>query len=769
MKKILHELAGKEKGQALIVVLGFMVLGGLTITSLLAYVITGLNADQLYKEKMVLSYTADAGVEEALWRIRNEGVPLELYDYETEFTYSLPQDINDKAITTSIKQIWPLFDLESDENGTSPPSCFTITGGVINKETGEYKVQISYNGAQGDLLIDRVGAWLPSGFEYITSSSCGITTDDPTEVDWHGGKALLWGFQPAANFTDLPLSEPPGGGFTPGTEYPATRFLTFNVSPAGELANSSYSWARTTNNDVYLAWETGYTIYQVISTATDNATGESFTVESYTYSSKESALDDGGSQVQGDYRAIGNTMMEDTDSDWRRETFVDESSATIANIPEDAEVTLAYLYWSGWREWGGDMEADRYVGLKIDGNSVYFNEEGDAVLGELPCDPATEILRPNAKGSSNRCKRFGDGENYRCVDEVVADEDSTYVYPKNDNTEMDTYNIDNLGESNGTINSVTVFARARAYDLGACDDMRMQIVIRTDSTDDFGSTITLVGNAGWDSYLETWLTNPNTGEAWTWGEIKDLQIGIKLYDDGTGSPQCTQVYAEVNYTPISQGVEASKWWLLENNSPNYAYSCFRDVTELVKLISLDGNATYTVASVAGDTENEWSYAGWSLVIIYSSPSEEAHQLFLYDTFLYADNDSSHTFTIEGFEAPLDAEATLTCFVGEGDDHYDNDYMQFNSYYLFDGINPQNNVWNGKSSGLSGEPIDGVDIDTFDVSSPIINSGDTSAEVTLTTEIDSWNLVYIILAFRSELGGLMPNSVGIISYNYTGGS
>jgi hypothetical protein len=284
--------------------------------------------------------------------------------------------------------------------------------------------------------------------------------------------------------------------------------------------------------------------------------------------------------------------------------------------------------------------------------------------------------------------------------------------------------------------------------------------------DYFGGMITLVGNDGWDNYYETWTTNPGTGEAWTWGEIEDLQIGTKLYDDGTGSPQCTQVYAEVNYTPIFQGIEASKWWLLENNSPNYAYSCFRDVTELVKLVSSDGNATYAVAGVAGDTDNEWSYAGWSLVIIYSSPSEEVHQLFLYDTFLYAHNDSSHTFTIEGFIAPEDSEAVLTCFVGEGDEFYTGDYLEFNSNRLFDGVNPQNNIWNGKSSGLSGELIDGVDVDTFNVSSPIINSGDTSAEVKLTTGIDSWNLVYIILAFRSELGDLTPNSVGIISYDNT---
>ena len=475
-----------------------------------------------------------------------------------------------------------------------------------------------------------------------------------------------------------------------------------------------------------------------------------------------------GYLLQGDYRAIGNTMMEDNDVDRKRETFVDESSATISDIPADAEVTLAYLYWSGWREWRGEMEADRFVGLRIDNNSVYFDEQGEAVQGELETNPTTEILRPNASGYHNNTSRSSGGSSrYRYVDEAVADDSATYVYKENGGDALDTYNIDNRNEGNGTINSVTVHARTRAYYDGESDNMSMEIALRTHSTTYYGSIITLIGNAGWDDNSETWTTNPDNGQAWTWSEIDDLQVGIKLYDDGAGQPQCTQVYAEVNYTPVFQGIEASGGWLLENDSPNYAYSAFRDVTELVKLISPDGNATYTVTGVAGTTGTEYSYAGWSLVIIYSSPSELAHLLFLYDQFLYSEMHCSHAFSIGGFETPADAEAVLTCFVGEGDDHYDDDYLQFNGYYLSDAVNPENDVWNGQSSGLDGQFIDGVDIDTFNVSVPIISPGDTSAEVTLSTSIDSWNLVYIILAFRSEYGGLTPNSTGIISYHYGG--
>jgi hypothetical protein len=56
--------------------------------------------------------------------------------------------------------------------------------------------------------------------------------------------------------------------------------------------------------------------------------------------------------------------------------------------------------------------------------------------------------------------------------------------------------------------------------------------------------------------------------------------------------------------------------------------------------------------------------------------------------------------------------------------------------------------------------DGVDIDTFHVSwlSGLLDTGDTSAKIDLPTGTDSWNMIYIILAFRSE-----TKTGGAISY------
>ena len=610
MKKIWTKLIKNENGLVLPLVLMLVGVGGLTIAALLTYVSTGLNVGRAQEERLAELYAADAGIEDGLWRIKNDEVLLDPYDYEAEFTYTLPVGINEKEVVVTIKRIWFLDGLESDANGKMPHQELMVAGLIIDEEAGEYQVGLTYDGSKGNLKVERVGVWLPLGFNYVANSSSGITTENPTIFNWRSGKALEWDFQPPVNFEDLPTSPepPPPGGFTPASEFPIKRILTFSFSPARQ-PKGSFSWIRTNRSDIYLSWDTDCELYRITAAAADADTGKQTTIESYTF---KEMMQKEGAYIKGDYRAIGNTLMEDTDGDYRgiRDELLYESSATISDIPDDAEVAWAYLYWSAWWDTEG---ADTEVSFEVNDQQVYFNEQGEPVEG---------------------------------------------------------------------------------------------------------------------------------------------------YQD----------------------ISASKWSLLENKPDTYSYSCFKDVTDLVKLVSPDGNGKYTVGGVDGLTDDEWSYAGWSLVIIYSSPSEKAHQLYLYDAFLYADNDTSHTFTIEGFEAPEDAEARLTCFVGEGDECYgdhqydsysdapwgDADWIKFNDNYLFDEDNPMYNVWNGKSSGLSGEFIDGVDIDTFDVSSPIINEGDTSAEVVLGTGVDSWNLVYIILCFDSDVSaGLKPNTVGSVTYTYGG--
>ena len=124
---------------------------------------------------------------------------------------------------------------------------------------------------------------------------------------------------------------------------------------------------------------------------------------------------------------------------------------------------------------------------------------------------------------------------------------------------------------------------------------------------------------------------------------------------------------------------------------------------------------------------------------------------------------------------------MTYFVGEGDEHYgdqqkwswwpwhpssdDIDSARLDGNYLSDEFNPQYNVMNGMSSGLDGEFIDGLDIDTFDITDYVVQ-GQNEAELELGTGYDIWNLIYVIISFRTE-PGTNPTTlpVGILTYTY----
>ena len=158
-----------------------------------------------------------------------------------------------------------------------------------------------------------------------------------------------------------------------------------------------------------------------------------------------------------------------------------------------------------------------------------------------------------------------------------------------------------------------------------------------------------------------------------------------------------------------------------------------------------------------------AYAAWSVVVIYSSPESNGHQLYMYDTFRYWDKHQTDDFTIEDFLAPQEVltdpkAAKMTFFVGEGDENLAGDRVSVNGTYLFGGqptaCNPVDNVWNSKSSVVGTSNI-GIDIDTFAVVYPVIQPNDTSAVVTLSTNEDTWTLIYVVLSFRSDIssGGI----------------
>ena len=100
MKTTVKRAIRDQEGNVLILVLVVLVVGGLILTPLLGLMGTGLVAGQVYEKKTAELYAADAGVEDAIWKIQHPGEtglpytcgdPPWSYDYETS-------DVNDKQV-----------------------------------------------------------------------------------------------------------------------------------------------------------------------------------------------------------------------------------------------------------------------------------------------------------------------------------------------------------------------------------------------------------------------------------------------------------------------------------------------------------------------------------------------------------------------------------------------------------------------------------------------------------------------------------------------
>ena len=355
VEKMLNPLRRNESGQgALSIVLLLLLMGSVILVPLLVFMQTGLKAGGVYESKMGAFYAADAGVEDALWRIKNDRVSLDPYDYQTHYTYQLNETVNRENVSVNITNVWipNVTAPDADEaKQIVEEGRLIVTGSLItlNGTTG-YQIKMTYyyetnssspyydpNGT--NLTVENISVWLSGGFHVVNNSGSIAVYDPLPAVTTHcGGEAAVWVNRTA--FKNLP-----GGN---ATSYPMTKIVNFRYTgPPGQAPNA-LSWVATSGvsseweRDFYLSWDADLKPYRITSLAGGTI------AEAYAIKTELRKL---GSAVEGDYCAVGNTLMTNTTGDREyRSILYEKSSATVTNskIPASATVEAAFLYWSGW-------------------------------------------------------------------------------------------------------------------------------------------------------------------------------------------------------------------------------------------------------------------------------------------------------------------------------------------------------------------------------------------------------------------------------------
>ncbi len=174
------------------------------------------------------------------------------------------------------------------------------------------------------------------------------------------------------------------------------------------------------------------------------------------------------------------------------------------------------------------------------------------------------------------------------------------------------------------------------------------------------------------------------------------------------------------------------------------YQGFVDVTPQVRAA---GTGSYRVANVQSTANASNVMAGWSLVVVYSDPTQGPRNLVVFDGFASVAPGNSVAFTVNGFVTPPagNVNTRLGCVAYEGDLGYTGDSFLLNGTAVGDARNPTTNFFNSSVS-LLGNTFTaknpnylnqlGFDADIVSANGVLPNNA-TSATITLTSTNDQF--------------------------------
>lgn len=183
---------------------------------------------------------------------------------------------------------------------------------------------------------------------------------------------------------------------------------------------------------------------------------------------------------------------------------------------------------------------------------------------------------------------------------------------------------------------------------------------------------------------------------------------------------------------------------------------FMSHADVTSIVQGAGNGNYYVADIALATGSSFTgpYGGWTMVVVYSDPTEKTRRISIWDGFDFFGFGANENFTVTGLLTPGSGafESHAGYFGFDGEASSSGDYVSVEGTALSNALNPSNNTLNGTISefgvDVGGRSPNfnyswGIDIDVFDASG-LVPNGTTTVDVVLGSSSEGiWGGVFAI--------------------------
>lgn len=201
-----------------------------------------------------------------------------------------------------------------------------------------------------------------------------------------------------------------------------------------------------------------------------------------------------------------------------------------------------------------------------------------------------------------------------------------------------------------------------------------------------------------------------------------------------------------DYAVVFEGKAVTAPASRQYKSATVGYDFFSGAYDITAEVTAKRNGKYTFSGLTVNNTSKWCdvqavVGGWAMVVVYSLPSETFRVLNIYEGFQYIQY-SSVSLSLSNFKIPPLTTQTgrVAHITWEGDATLSStssgEFLTFNGYSMSNSVNPPGNQFNSVSTIAGTDSASyGIDYDSYTVTSPVIQAGQTSATTVYRSDQD----------------------------------